>query len=95
MRERPPAQVQKFQYFVKGRRVRATIGADGKESGQVARNDVTAQVGFASAHPVAVAVYRIDFTVVRDQAVRVSQRPRGEGVGRKARVHQTQCRLHA
>ncbi len=36
---------------------------------------------FACAHPVEVAFYGVDFTVVRQHAVGVSQWPLGEGVG--------------
>ena len=50
---------------------------------------------FARAHPVAVALQRVDLAVVRDHAVRVRQRPRREGVGREAAVHQRQRRLDA
>ena len=48
---------------------------------------------FAGAHPVDVARQRVDLAVVRDDAVRVRQRPRREGVGAEALVHERQRRL--
>ena len=38
-------------------------------------------------HPVVVAAQRVDFAVVRDHAVRVSQRPGRERVGREPLMH--------
>ena len=49
----------------------------------------------ARAHPVAVALQRVDLAVVGDIAVRVRERPRRERVGREAAVHQRQRRLDA
>ena len=49
----------------------------------------------AGAHPVAVALHRVDLAVVGDVAVRMGQRPRRERVGAEAAVHQRQRALHA
>jgi hypothetical protein len=38
-------------------------------------------------HPVAVAAHGVDLAVVGDEAQRLRELPRGEGVGREARVH--------
>ena len=47
----------------------------------------------AGAHPVAVALQRVDLAVVREVPVRVRERPRRERVGGEAAVHQRQRRL--
>src|SRR3546814_10435909 len=47
----------------------------------------------AGPHPVLVAHHRVDLAVVGDQAVRVRERPRREGVGGEARVHEGKARL--
>jgi hypothetical protein len=47
-----------------------------------------ASSAFAGGHPVAVAPQGVDLTVVRDVAVGVGQRPRGECVRREPGVHQ-------
>ena len=44
------------------------------------------ELQLAGAHPVAVAAQRVDLAVVREHAVRVSELPAREGVGREARV---------
>ncbi|SCE61033.1 hypothetical protein GA0115253_108983 [Streptomyces sp. Termitarium-T10T-6] len=46
------------------------------------------QLGLAGLHPVAVALDRVDLAVVRDEAVRVGQRPAREGVGGEPGVDQ-------
>ena len=40
-------------------------------------------------------MHRVDFAVVGNESVGVSQRPRGEGVGAEAAVHQGESALHA
>ena len=47
----------------------------------------------AGAHPVLVALHRVDLAVVGDVAVRVGQRPRRERVRREAGVHEQQRAL--
>ena len=42
--------------------------------------------------PVAVAIYRIDLTVVRQQTERLCQRPTRHGIGRKPLVKHADCR---
>ena len=46
----------------------------------------------AGAHPVLVALHRVDLAVVGDEAVRVGERPRRERVRREAAVHEQQRR---
>ena len=47
----------------------------------------------AGAHPVLVALHRVDLAVVGDVPVRVSERPRREGVGREPGVDEQQRAL--
>ena len=49
--------------------------------------------GLPRRHPVDVAAQRVDLAVVRDQAVRMRQRPGREGVGREALVHERERAL--
>ena len=49
---------------------------------------------FARAHPVEIALDGVDLAIVREQTIRVRQRPLREGIGRKTLVHQRQ-RRHA
>ena len=60
---------------------------------EVAGDEVGREERLAGPHPVAVAGQGVDLPVVGHVAVRVGQRPAGEGVGREARVHQRQARL--
>ena len=47
---------------------------------------------FARLHPVVVALDGVDLAVVRNIAIRVRQRPLGEGVGGETLVHQAESR---
>ncbi|CAB4897173.1 unannotated protein [freshwater metagenome] len=94
VRQRTATKVEQFEHFVEARRVRAAGRADGKgplDTGQQG----AAHQGLAGAHPVAVALHGVDLAVVGDVAVRVRQRPRREGVGAEAAVHQRQGALDA
>ncbi len=55
---------------------------------QIAGQQVGLEQRLASAHPVAVALDRVDLAVVRDEPERVRQRPRRERVRREAAVHE-------
>ncbi len=83
-----PADVQQLQRLVEAGGVAAVGVADGEKSGNVARDAGRGQHRLTGAHPVAVALDRVDLAVVGDVAVGVGQRPAGEGVGGEARVHQ-------
>ena len=85
------AQMEELQHLVEAGRVRGTGSADGVGPLQVARDGVGRQERLAGAHPVAVALNGIDLAVVGDEAVRVGQRPRREGVGREPAVHERQA----
>ena len=92
--QRTSAEVQQLEHFVETRRVAATHGAD-REGPLETRDEIALQQGLASAHPVAVALHGVDLAVVRDESIRMGQRPRGERVGGEPTVHQSQCALHS
>jgi hypothetical protein len=89
-----PAEVQQLEHLVERRGVATTGRADGERPIK-AGHEVAGQQALPRAHPVAVALHGVDLAVVCDVSVRVSQRPRREGVGAEAAVHQRQCRLDA
>ena len=68
---------------------------DRKEFGYIVTEKLRAQHSLARMHPVAVAAYSIDLTVVNDIAVGVSSLPTGKGIGAEARVNQRDRRLEA
>jgi len=86
-------RLQQLEHLVEARRVARPRRADREEPADVAGQQVTREQRLARAHPVAVAPDRVDLTVVRDEAVRVRQRPAREGVGAEAAVHQRECGL--
>ena len=59
----------------------------GKQRVEVAEQ-LGLELALAGAHPVAVALDGVDLAVVRDHPERLRERPRREGVGRVARVHE-------
>ena len=88
VRQRAAAEVEQLEHLVEARRVGRLGRADREDPLEVTRDDVGRQQALAGAHPVAVALDGVDLTVVRDEAVRVRERPRRERVGREARVHE-------
>ena len=72
--------------------------AESEASGRADREDpvealssteqVGDELGLAGHHPVAVALDRVDLAVVRDEAVRVGERPAREGVRGEPGVHE-------
>lgn len=96
VREAASAEVEQLEHLVEARGVRRTGGAD--------REDLRRRVGpeglgvderLAGPHPVLVAGDGVDLAVVGDAAERMRQRPRREGVGGEARMHQTERALDA
>ena len=95
VRQAAPAEVQQLEHLVEGRRV-AGVGRDDRgQPLQVAGQQVRRQQRLAGRHPVAVAAQGVDLPVVRDVAVRVSQRPGRERVRGEPGVHQRQRAGHA
>ncbi len=83
---------QQFDRIVERGGVGLAIQADGVQLLEVVTQNWGLHDAFASTHPVEVALDGVDFTVVRNHAVWVSQWPFREGVGRETLVHQGQGR---
>ena len=62
---------------------------------QVVAEQIALEQALARAHPVDVAAQRVDLAVVRDEAVRMRQRPRRERVRAEPLVHQRQRAVQA
>ena len=90
--ERVAAHRQQLERVVEGGGVALAFEADRVELLQVVAEHRRLHHALARAHPVEVALDGVDLAVVRDHAVRVRERPLGEGVGREALVHQRQRR---
>ncbi|MNQ69403.1 hypothetical protein D3C85_839940 [compost metagenome] len=83
---------QQFERIVEARRVGLAFIDQGEQLLQVVAQHGRLHHAFARAHPVEVAFDRVDLAVVGDQAVRVGQRPFGEGIRRETLVDQGQGR---
>ncbi|MDF2578645.1 MAG: hypothetical protein K0S49_224 [Microbacterium sp.] len=77
---------EQLEHLVERGRVAGTVGADRQERLHVAEQ-LGLELRLARPHPVAVALDRVDLTVVREHAQGLGERPGGEGVGRVPRVH--------
>ncbi len=78
----PAAADEQLEDVVEHRRVGPARVDDGREQGVVVR----AQAALTRAHPVDVALDRVDLAVVAEQAERLRALPGGRGVGREALV---------
>ena len=83
---------QQLEAVVKGGGVGLIGKADGVELLQVSAQHGGGHHTLTRLHPVVVALDGVDLAVVRHIAVRVGQRPLGEGVGGEALMHQAQRR---
>ena len=90
--DRAATEVEQLEDLVEARRVRGTRRAD-REGPIDAREDRAVEHRLAGAHPVLVALDRVDLAVVGDEAVRVGERPGRERVGREATVDEQQRAL--
>ena len=92
--DRPSAEVEQLEHLVEARRVRGARRADREGPLEPGHGGVV-EHRLAGAHPVLVALHRVDLAVVGDVAVRVGERPRREGVRREAAVDEQQGALEA
>ena len=90
MRERAAAHHQELERVVDAGRVALVLVDDGEELGDVVAEELRLQAALARAHPVHVALERVDLAVVADVAVGVRERPRRERVRAEARVDHRQ-----
>ena len=81
---------EQLKTIVKRGGIRLVSKADGVELLQVSAQHGGRHHALTRFHPVVIALDGIDLAVVRDIAVRVSQRPLREGVGTETLVHQAQ-----
>jgi hypothetical protein len=86
--ERIARHRQQLERVVEGGGVALVLEADRVQLLQVRTQNRRLHHALARAHPVEVALDGVDLAVVGDHAVRVCERPLGEGVGREALVHE-------
>jgi hypothetical protein len=87
--DRITAEVQQLEDLVESSGVGRSRSAD-RERPLDTRQGIGMQHRLAGAHPVLVALHRVDLPVVGDEPVRVGQRPRRERVRREPGMHQQQ-----
>jgi hypothetical protein len=75
MGEGVPAHVQQLEDLVERRGVARAVRANREDAVDLAWDQCRLQQRFTGAHPVAVALNRVDLTVVGDVAVGVGERP--------------------
>ncbi len=90
VRKSATPKMQQLEYFVKACAVAHAVGDDWKSTIEP-RNDTALEKRFSRAHPVAVALHRVDLTVVCDVAIRMCKWPRRERVRTETAVDQRQC----
>ena len=93
MSKRPAAEMEQLQHLVEGGRIACSGRHDREDPSQVAVEAITRQERLSRAHPIPVTRECVDLAVVRDEAVRVSERPRGKRVGREPGMHEHQPAL--
>ena len=93
VRERVAALREEFERVVEAGGVGLALVGDRPELVDVVAEQRRRHRRLARRHPVDVAAQRVDLAVVRDEAVRMRQRPGREGVGREALVHQRERAL--
>ena len=86
VRQAPPREVQELEGVVEGGRVALAWLDDRRELPEVLPEELRTQPALAGPHPVYVAPYGVDLTVVRDVAVGVRELPTPKGVGREPLV---------
>ena len=95
VREAAAGEHEQLEHVVERRRVRAARPDDRQHLLEVVAEQLGAQLRLARAHPVDVALQRVDLAVVGDHPVRVRELPARERVGREARVDERQRGLRA
>ncbi len=90
VRQRSAGHDEQLEHVVERRGVAAPLADDRQQFAQVVAEQRRLQQALAGLHPVDVAAQRVDLAVVRDEAIRMRERPRGEGVGAEPLVHEGQ-----
>ncbi len=91
VRQRAAGKGQQLHHLVERGRIARAGRDDGEHRSQVAQQGAF-ELRLTRAHPVAVALHRVDLAVVGDHAERLGKRPGREGVRRIARVHEGELR---
>ena len=95
MRDRITRHHQQLEAIIK-RGCIALAGIHNRiELAQIVAKNGRLHGALARPQPVVIALDRVDLTVVSDQSIRVSKRPFGERVGRKALMHEGKRRDNA
>ncbi len=95
VRQRPPAEHQKFERVVQTGRIALVLVHDGKQFLHVLAEQFGVQPPLPCAHPIHIALQRVDFAVVANVAIGMGQRPGREGIRAESRVHEGQAARHA
>ena len=82
------AQQQQFERIVEAGGVRLAMRHDRPQFVEIRAQKRRFHRPAARVHPVDVAAHGVDFAIMGDQAIWVRQPPAGEGIGRKALMHQ-------
>ena len=89
----PTTEMQQLEHLVEARAVTHSVRDDRKRTVKT-RYEVTLEQRFARAHPVTVALHRVDLAVVCDVTIWVRKRPRRKCVRAESAMHQCERRLH-
>uniref|UniRef100_A0A6J5ZYZ3 Unannotated protein n=1 Tax=freshwater metagenome TaxID=449393 RepID=A0A6J5ZYZ3_9ZZZZ len=92
VRQRAAGEHQELKDVVKGRRVGPSRAHNRHHLLKVGTEQLTGERALPRAHPVDVPHQRVDLAVVGDHAERMRELPAREGVGREARVNESQRR---
>ena len=93
VRQRAARHDQELEHVVEGRGVATARRNHRQHFLEVVAEDARLEQAFPRLHPVDVAAQRVDFAVVRDETIRMRERPRREGVGREALVNEGKRRF--
>ena len=94
MRQGTAGVNKQFDRVVQNRRVAGPFREDREQPLQPGAEQLGPEQPLPRPHPVQVAAQCIDLAVVADEAERLCQRPRREGVGAVALMHERQSRNH-
>ena len=95
VRQRAAREIEQLEDIVEGRRVRPAGPHDREDLLHVLTEQLGGERRLARAHPVRVALERVDLAVVGDHPVRVGELPARERVRAEPRVHECEAALVA
>jgi len=95
VREAVSSHGQEFERVVQTGRIALVLVHDGKQFLHVLAEQFGVQPPLPCAHPIHIALQRVDFAVVANVAIGMGQRPGREGIRAESRVHEGQAARHA